>query len=144
MMMSPPINPGENVQSHGWKKLRHLWRDVNSLYKEVLFNYTKSGNHESEFVNFCDGKMIAYYLRLFLDQKPGLNESVRAGLPEECQIESEKPIPSSNSSNISKGNKKRHFMENISESIGDLTRSLANSGEEEKKFGTAVPTFVKR
>ena len=54
MMMSPPINPGENVQSHGWKKLRHLWRDVNSLYKEVLFNYTKSGNHESEFVNFCD------------------------------------------------------------------------------------------
>jgi len=38
--MSPPVNPGENVQLYGWKKFRSLWRDVNHLYKEVLFNYT--------------------------------------------------------------------------------------------------------
>ena len=45
--MSPSVNPGENVQSHGWKKLRSLWRDVNNLYKEVLFNYTKLVSHFS-------------------------------------------------------------------------------------------------
>ncbi len=41
--MSPPINPGDNVQSHGWNKLCAMWKDIHSVYKEVLFNFTKSG-----------------------------------------------------------------------------------------------------
>ena len=31
--------------------------NVNSVYKEVLFNFTKSGTNKSEFMNFCDGKL---------------------------------------------------------------------------------------
>jgi len=81
------IDPGENVQSHDWKKLRSIWSEVNSKYK-----ITKSGNHESEFFGFCGGRLDVYFLWKHLQLKPGLNESVRAGLPTECAIESDKPV----------------------------------------------------
>ena len=86
------IDPGENVQNHDWKKLRSIWLEVNSNYKESLYKFTKSGNHESEFYGFCGGRLDVYYLWKYLQLKPGLNESVRAGLPIECEIESDKPV----------------------------------------------------
>ena len=38
------IDPGENIQSHDWTKLRSIWADLNSKYKLSLYNFTKSGN----------------------------------------------------------------------------------------------------
>ena len=75
--------------------MEETWRDVNSLYKEVLYNFTESGMHESEFINFCDEKLAAYHLRQYLNLKLRLNEAVHAGLPDHCSIESEKPLPKS-------------------------------------------------
>ena len=61
--LKSPINPRENIQPHGWKKLRGMCRDVHRLCKEVLHNFRESGTHESDFIKFSDGKMAAYYLR---------------------------------------------------------------------------------
>ena len=109
-----------------------MWKDTNGIYKEVLFNFTKSGNHENEFIKFCNGKMVAYYLRLFLNLKPGLNESVRAGLPDECMIESDQPLPATAPSKASHRKRRKSYMEDISESIANLSKSIADGGEEEK------------
>ena len=98
----------------------------------MLFNFTKSGNHENEFIKFCNGKMVAYYLRLFLNLKPGLNQSVRAGLPDECMIESDLPLPATAPSKASHRKRRKSYMEDISESIANLSKSIADGGEEEK------------
>ena len=70
-----------------------MWNDVNSVYKEVLHQFTRSATHESQFVKFCDGKMAAYYLRQHYNLKPGLNSAVRAGLNKDCSFKSDKPVP---------------------------------------------------
>ena len=116
------INPGKNIQQHSWKKLRGMWMDVNSQYKMALHNFTKSGEHENDFINFVDGKMAVYYLRKYLNLKPGLNEAVRAGLPVECEIESDKPVPASatstsNSEPTSARKPKRSQSENYLDAV---------------------------
>jgi hypothetical protein len=47
---------------------------------------TLSGSHESNFYNFCRGKKESYYLRLHLNERPGLNLMVEAGLPPSCNL----------------------------------------------------------
>ena len=123
--------PGENIQSHDWKKLRSIWADLNSKYKLSLYNFTKSGNHESEFYGFCGGRLDVYYLWKHLQLKPGLNESVRAGLPAKCEIESDKPV---SSLATSKKTKKQHVL--IAESIkvlGDKLESMEDPPELKKR-----------
>ena len=136
--LQPSINPGDNIQPHpSWKKLRGIWRDVNALYKEVLHQFTQSGTNESDFINFCDGKMPAYYLRQHLNLKPGLNETIRAGLPEHSSIDSEKPIPKPppSSDKTKKAKSKRYdLVENLSDTINHLTYSLQNGGDEDKQM----------
>ena len=68
---------------------------MNGKYKEILYKVTKCGNHESEFFGFCGGRLDVYYLWKHLQLKPGLNESVRAGLPIDCEIKSDTPVSSS-------------------------------------------------
>ena len=114
------IDPGENIQSHDWKKLRSIWSDVNRKYKESLYKFTKSGNHESEFYGFCGVRLDVYYLWKHLQLEPGLNESVRAGLPVECEIESDKPV---SSFATSKKIKKQHAL------IADSIKALGNKLE---------------
>ena len=111
------------------------------MYKAVLYCFKKSGTHESDFIKFCDGKLVACYLRQHLKLKLGRNETVRASLPEHCLIESDKPVPckpppvppSSTSSSSKKPKSNNHnFMENISDTITNLTYLLQHGGEEEK------------
>ena len=130
-LMNTAIDPGENIQCHDWKKLRCIWADLNSKYKVSLYNFTKSGNHESEFYGFCGGRLDVYYLWKHLQLKPGLNESVRAGLPAECEIESDKPV---SSLATSKKSKKQHTL--IAESIkvlGDKLESMEDPPELKKR-----------
>ena len=82
------INPSVIV-NHDWKKLRSMWKTVNADYKAALTRFTLSGNHDSNFFSFCNGKLETYYLRLNLDRRPELNGMVEAELPFACFLASE-------------------------------------------------------
>jgi hypothetical protein len=82
------INPS-NIVLHDWKKLRSIWKNVNSNYKSALSRYTVSGTHTSDFFSFCNGDLEVYYLRLHLQQRPELNGMVEADLPHGCFLSSE-------------------------------------------------------
>jgi hypothetical protein len=82
------INPGLIV-NHNWKKLRTMWKGVNSDYKAALTRFTLSGTHDSNFFSFCNGKLETCYLRLHLERRPQLNGMVEADLPFECFMASE-------------------------------------------------------
>eukprot|EP00918_Siedleckia_nematoides_P101987 GHVU01222831.1.p1 GENE.GHVU01222831.1~~GHVU01222831.1.p1 ORF type:complete len:348 (+),score=46.46 GHVU01222831.1:1031-2074(+) len=69
-----------NIVEHDWKKLRTIWKQVNSDYRCALRKYTQSGTHASDFFAFCNGKIV-FYLRKLLDLKPELNATVQADLP---------------------------------------------------------------
>ena len=51
--------------------------------------------NESEFYNFCNGKLDVYYLRKHLGLRPNLNAFVEADLPSECALASDKALPPS-------------------------------------------------
>ena len=78
----------KRIIHHDWKKLRVMWRNLNSEYKAALGRYTMSGNHSSNFFDFCNGRRDVYYLRKHLETKPNLNATVAADLPEEVSISS--------------------------------------------------------
>jgi hypothetical protein len=82
------INPS-NIVLHDWKKLRSIWKNVNSNNKSALSRYTVSGTHTSNFFSFCNGDLEVYDLRLHLQQRPELNGMVEADLPPGCFLSSE-------------------------------------------------------
>jgi hypothetical protein len=108
------INPSKIVH-HDWKKLRSLWKAVNADYKVTLDRYTQSGTHEDNFYKFCSGKKEAYYLRLHLANKPGLNEMVEASLPDACNLSSS--TCSSCSSSTTKQESKDTYKEKKSDRL---------------------------
>jgi O-phosphoseryl-tRNA(Cys) synthetase len=62
------INPALIV-NHNWKKLRTIWKSLNSDYKAALTRFTVSGTHDSNFFSFCNGKLETYYLRFCIWKK---------------------------------------------------------------------------
>eukprot|EP00918_Siedleckia_nematoides_P101985 GHVU01222823.1.p1 GENE.GHVU01222823.1~~GHVU01222823.1.p1 ORF type:complete len:349 (+),score=51.81 GHVU01222823.1:1031-2077(+) len=70
-----------NIVEHDWKKLRCIWKQVNSDYRCAVRKYTQSGTHASDFFSFCNGKIDVFYLRKLLELKPELNATVQADLP---------------------------------------------------------------
>ena len=91
------------IVPHDWKKLRSIWKQVNSHYKECLSCFTTSGTHSSNFFDFCEGHLETYYLRWHLDARPDLTGTVVADLPEEVFME----ISSRPSSTISSSTKRK-------------------------------------
>ena len=70
------------VVPHDWKKLRAIWKSVNSDYKEVYCKFTQSGNHaEENFDKYCKKLKHVHYLCQFVREQPQLHESIGAGLP---------------------------------------------------------------
>jgi len=65
-----------------------MWRNLNGEYKAALGRYTMSGNHSSNFFDFCNGRRDVYYLRKHLETKPNLNATVAVDLPEEVSVKS--------------------------------------------------------
>jgi hypothetical protein len=141
------INP-RNIVLHDWKKLRSIWRNVNTNYKSALSRYTVSGTHTSDFFSFCNGDLEVYYLRLHLQQRPELNGMVEADLPSGCFVASEKlsdrtssdsdKNPTATTGTSDTGNdyshrKKRVKNENVSDNhnadnqIASAIRDLAHS-----------------
>lgn len=79
------IDPGKIVP-HSSEKLRDtIWKDLNSEYKRAMHRFTTSGEHNSNFFDYCYGKLDTYYLYKKLQKmRPGLNEFVLAELPKSC------------------------------------------------------------
>jgi hypothetical protein len=82
------IDPGKIV-CHDWKKLRTIWKSINSEYKGALTRFTMSGTHNNDFYCFCNGRLDTYYLRKNLEIRPEVNGMVEADLPEQCALSSD-------------------------------------------------------
>ena len=120
------IDPS-TIVAHDWKKLRSIWKSVNSDYKAALTRFTQSGTHDSNFYNFCNGKLDIYYLRKYLELKPGLNQTVEAGLPKECAISSDMMIDSSVSAGSTSASKRKRGGNEVAEAIREFSNSAMRS-----------------
>jgi hypothetical protein len=67
------IDPGKIVP-HSATKLRDIWKELNAEYKRAMLRFTTSGEHNSNFNDYCYGKLDTYYLYKTLKRtRPGLN-----------------------------------------------------------------------
>ena len=69
-----------------------IWKALNADYKAALTCFTISGTHDSNFYNFCYGKLDVYYLRKHLEKRLNLNDMVVADLPQEVALSSDDPL----------------------------------------------------
>jgi len=76
----------KRIVQHDWRKLHVMWRNLNAECKAALGRFTMSGNHSSNFFDFCHGHRDVYYLRKHLKIKPNLNATVAADLSEEVSV----------------------------------------------------------
>ncbi len=84
------------------EELRKMWKDIQSDYDKVMINFTKSGNHNS---NFTKAAIIALRdqglletteedfddaddLRMWLNERPGLVNFVSRQIPGQIQVDS--------------------------------------------------------
>jgi hypothetical protein len=79
----------ETIVPHPWKKLRELWKAVNSDFKNAMYRFTLSGSHNSNFYDFCQCKLHTFYLWKLLEERPQLNDMVAAELPSGCAVHTE-------------------------------------------------------
>jgi hypothetical protein len=87
------INPSKIIK-HDWKKLRSIWKALVLDYKAALSRFTLSGTHDSDFYNFCHGKIEILYLRKYLEIRPQVVRYVEADLPPETFLDSSAAVPS--------------------------------------------------
>jgi len=55
------------INIHDWEKLRGIWRDIWRLYRAAMTRFTTSGQHDSDFFNYCFGRVDIYYLRKHME-----------------------------------------------------------------------------
>ena len=121
------------IVPHDWKKLRSIWKQINSHYKESLGRFTQSGTHSSNFFDFCEGRLETYYLRRHLEARPDLTGTVVADLPEEVFMES----TSRPSSTISSSTKRKKDKDSeIADAIRDLKSCWKDPELNKKKMAT--------
>jgi hypothetical protein len=134
------IDPGRIVQ-HDWKKLRSIWKGVNAEYKAALTRFTLSGTNDSNFYNFCNGKLETYYLRLNLAVKPQLNDTVQASLPLDCAVSSD--ITGSETTTNNSGGRKPKKNE-LASAIRSLGEKLVRDGLVNQKIECMTKEEVRR
>ena len=76
------------IVAHDWKKLRLIFKALITEYKICLTRFTQSGTHNSDFFNFCNGKLEIFYFRKWLELRPEVIGYVEAELPEETFADS--------------------------------------------------------
>jgi len=74
------VHPSVKLE-HNWSKLREIYKGLTKSYGEVFENHKKSGNHD-DFINFCGARSEMYYLHLWLEEKPQLQNMVVIDLPD--------------------------------------------------------------
>ncbi len=65
-----------------------IWKSVNADYRAALNGFIQSGRHENCFYAFCNRKVETDYLHKYLEVRPNTNATVKADLPEERAISS--------------------------------------------------------
>jgi hypothetical protein len=117
------VNPAVHG-SFSSEELRKMWKDIQSDYDKVMINFTKSGNHNSNFTKaaiialrdqglletteedfddadeddvfgveeggFCNftNSIVIIYLRMWLNERPGLVNFVSRQIPGQIQVDS--------------------------------------------------------
>ena len=74
---------------HSAQKLKGIYTNLKSRLKHAYANYAKSGMHNSDFWNFCDGQIDVLYLHMFVRAKPGMLSVVTAMMPERACLDSD-------------------------------------------------------
>jgi hypothetical protein len=85
-MLHPSIKGGAD---NSWEALWSIYLLVQKDYKKKFERFKTSGNHESNFHDFCHGGLDTYYLHFWL-QLHDLNllETIVENLPEDIGFES--------------------------------------------------------
>lgn len=78
------FDPSE-VVPHDWDKLRAMWLKLQSSYKAVWANFTKSGNNQ-QFIEYSKDQLDVYYLYKWLQIHGESTASILAELPKGAQI----------------------------------------------------------
>ena len=86
------FNPSQKIP-HSWKKLREIWKHINSRYKKANYDCKKSGHHQPDFYGYCNGQLDLYYLWKHLQMKPQLTDTILAQLPATAIIDSTSKVP---------------------------------------------------
>jgi hypothetical protein len=122
------IDPSK-ILAHDWKKLRTIWKGLAADYKAALSRYTLSGTHESDFYNFCHGKIEPYYLRKLLEVKPDLVGFVEAELPQETFMDTSSALLDSSSlnSNSEVNSSAKKKRKTSGSEVADAIREATNS-----------------
>lgn len=79
IILAENVNPAL-TQQLDWKALRQIWQDTHSNYRKSFSQYTRSGNGDNNFINFCHGRIDVYYLYKHLQQRPQLKTVVNQEL----------------------------------------------------------------
>ncbi|KAE8914824.1 hypothetical protein PF005_g19986 [Phytophthora fragariae] len=73
---------------HKAPKLKRMWKKLETDYHLPAKNFKRSGTHNPDCYAFCRGHLELLYLHLFLEERPGLTNTVERSLPTEVQYES--------------------------------------------------------
>ena len=100
------INPSVIVP-HDANKLKGMYGHLRSAYKVAYANWKKSGTHDSDFGNFCNGQMDVLYLHQFVCLYPECEVSVSSMIPSHIGVSSSDSGTFSNSPTPKSGCRKR-------------------------------------
>ena len=115
------IDPFEIVP-HSATKLSAMYGDLKSRHKKAMANFTKSGTHNSEFWEFCNGQIDILYFHFFMRANPEIEQAVTAMMPSDARLDSDliegagedadsmPKTPSSSNGRSSRNEKTRRFL----------------------------------
>lgn len=126
------INPSVIVP-HDANKLKGMYGHLRSAYKVAYANWKKSGTHDSDFGNFCNGQMDVLYLHQFVCLYPEIEVSVASMIPSHIGVSSSDSGTFSNPSTPKSGSRKSKGNEDRVVSLMNALDSSAMRAEVAKK-----------
>jgi hypothetical protein len=95
------VDPSIKARSDkSWDSLRSIYLLIQKDYKKKFERFKTSGTHESNFHDFCHGRLDTYYLHVCLQiRDTNLLEAVVEELPDSITFESMNPTENDNNNN---------------------------------------------
>ncbi|KUF86473.1 hypothetical protein AM587_10007099 [Phytophthora nicotianae] len=72
------IDPSVIVQDDA-PRLNNMWKEVNTKYIKAFSKFDVSGQNSNDFYEFCNGSLVAAYVKVCIKQKPALESYVKGG-----------------------------------------------------------------
>ena len=129
------INPGL-ITRHDSDTLRSMWNELTSLYQRARSNMVKSGTHDSDFSNFCKGKVDLLYLHFWVEKKPHLLNTVKGRPPDDIIVDTLQNSTSKNT--LKEKNPRKRNHEEI-----ELLREFANTFKKNEEKEAMEAEYVK-